>query len=410
MTVPISDIKILFDKVERELFGNIVPFWLSKTKDEQNSGFYGRISNDLHPVTDAPKSLILNTRILWAFSNLYRYKPQKAYLDMADKAYEFIRNYLLDTVYNGFFWMVDFKGNVLEDVKKMYGQAFSIYALSEYYRVTKKEPVLKKAIEIFHLIESNNFDKVNGGYFEASSRNWQIDRSISLSTVDLNEVKSMNTHLHLMEAYSNLFDVWPDDTLREKLQGLIHNHINHIIDPRTKHFKLFFGEDWSSKSTNVSFGHDIEGSWLLCEAVEKIKDNYLKEKVQKTALDMVEAVMAEGFDNKNALSGEKDENGRVHRPLEWWQQAEAFVGFINAFQISEKHIYMEWALKIWDVIEKFIIDKKYGEWFFGINAAGNFDASRYKVSEWKGPYHNIRACREALIRLKKYLVYEGVKV
>ena len=181
---------------------------------------------------------------------------------------------------------------------------------------------------------------------------------------------------------------------------LINNHLDYIIDPQTKHFKLFFDEEWNSKSKNISFGHDIEGSWLLCEAVEILGDSVLKEKVEKIAVEMVDVTSEQAFDEKDAIYAEKDADGMLHTQLEWWQQAEAMVGFVNAYQITGDEKYLDWAIRMWTVIEKYIIDHEHGEWFYGIDSNGNCDTSKHKVSEWKGPYHNVRACVEVLRRLK----------
>ena len=401
MTGPMNDIKTLKSKVQKDLFTNIIPFWLSNTIDIENGGFYGRIANNLVPEPNAPKSLILHTRVLWSFAFLYGYKNDPAYLDIADRAYNFLIERFMDNVNGGMFWLLDVKGNPLETYKKMYGQAFTIYAFSEYYKITKNEDVLNKAIEIFRLIEKNNYDPIHKGYYEGSSREWKVDKNISLSAVDMNEVKSMNTHLHIMEAYTTLYSVWPDATLKGKLIELIHLHLDHIISPETNHLKLFFDEAWCSKSKNISFGHDIEASWLLCEAAKIINDPVIDSKIEKVAIDMVKVIIKDGFDQKDAIYGARESDGTVHTQLEWWQQAEAMVGFVNAWQITGDEDYLNWTVRMWTVIEKYIIDHKDGEWFYGVASNGDYDHTKFKVSEWKGPYHNVRACVEVLRRLPK---------
>lgn len=397
-----NDIKILKSKLQQDLFNNIIPFWLSKTIDTENGGFYGQITNNLVPKLDAPKSLILHTRVLWSFAFLYGYKNDPEYLDMATMAYNYLVERFMDNDYGGMFWLLDAKGNPLETYKKMYGQAFTIYAFSEYYKITKNENVLNKAIKIFKLIEKNNYDTVYKGYYEGSSRNWHVDKNISLSAVDMNEVKSMNTHLHIMEAYTTLYSVWPDQMLRVKLIELLHVHLDHIIAHDTKHLKLFFDESWSSKSQNVSFGHDIEASWLICEAAAIINDPVIKSKIEKVAIDIANVIIKDAFDQKDAIYAEMEADGSVHTQLEWWQQAEAMVGFVNVWQITGDAIYLDWAVRMWNVIEKYIIDHKDGEWFYSVGHDGDYDHTKFKVSEWKGPYHNVRACVEVLRRLQAY--------
>ena len=207
MNYPIIKINELTQKIEKDLFDNIIPFWLTKTRDTENGGFFGRITNDLKIEEDAPKSLILHSRILWTFAFLYGFKAEADYLKMCEWTFQFIMDKFYDKEFGGMYWMLDSKGRVIENNKKMYGQAFTIYALAEYYKITKKEDILEQAIHLYNLIEQNNYDRENKGYFEGSFRNWQVDKNISLSAVDMNEVKSMNTHLHLMEAYTNLYTI-----------------------------------------------------------------------------------------------------------------------------------------------------------------------------------------------------------
>lgn len=388
------------ERVEKELFENIVPFWIQHTQDNEYGGFYGRITNDLTIEREAPKSLILNTRILWTFSKLYQFRNNDNYLYMAERSYNYLLNHFFDHELGGVYWLLNYKGEAIDNRKKIYGQAFTIYALAEYYAAVKNEQVLEQAKSIFQLIEKHNYDIKNTGYFEASNRDWTIAEDLRLSALDMNEKKSMNTHLHLMEAYTTLYQVWNDDHLKNRLEGLLYNFTEHIINKDSYHFILFQDELWQSKSEHVSFGHDIEGSWLLCEAAEILGDRELKKKVELFAVKMVNATIAEGFSEQHTIYSERDGKGQLCESIEWWQQIEAIVGFINAYQITKDERFLDWSLKCWRVIENKIVDRINGEWFFGILPNGQPDHSKYKVSEWKGPYHNARACMEILNRLR----------
>ena len=392
-------ITVFREKVRSELFDNIIPFWINYTQDEEYGGFYGRITNDLQIDKEAPKSLILTTRILWTFSALFREKSDPEYLMMARRAYEFLNTKFFDDKFGGVFWLVDYKGNVLVDQKKIYGQAFIIYALSEFYAATSEQQALEQAISIYNLVEKYNYDSNNRGYFETSNRDWTIAEEMRLSEVDMDEKKSMNTHLHLMEAYTTLFRHWPDPILKEKLKEIINVLIEFIIDKNSNHFKLFFDDLWNVKSNAISFGHDIEGSWLLCEAAEELGESQLIDKVRSIALQIVSATIRDGFDERCAIFSEQNEDGSLERKTDWWQQAEAIVGFVNAFQLTKEPEYLEWAIIGWDFIESNFVDRKHGEWFYEIGENGKPNDKQYKVSEWKGPYHNGRACLEILRRL-----------
>ncbi len=396
----IKKLKVFEQSVYNNLFENILPFWIKNTQDKINGGFYGRITNDNKIEHKADKSLILHSRILWTFSAVYGLKADSDYLKMADYAYDYLIEKFLDKKYSGMFWMLNYQGDVIDNTKKIYGQAFSIYALAEYYKISKKDNALNLAKEIFQLIEDNNFDQKNTGYYETSHRNWSIAK-IALSEVDMNELKSMNTHLHLMEAYINLYQVWPDSNLQQKLRNLIGNFLEHIIDNQRFQLNLFFDEKWNSKSNVVSYGHDIETSWLLKKAVEQIDDEQLREKVEEVAVKMVNTTMAEGFGSNYIIFCEKKPDGTIDKNMDWWQQAEAIVGLINAFQITRNRNYLDYALQCWEAIEKYVINKDHGEWYYKTFSNGTPDLSVFKVSEWKGPYHNSRACLETLKRLEK---------
>ena len=390
-----------FQKQVEQETKNIFNFWIDNAIDTENQGFYGEITNDLLINKEAEKGLILNSRILWAFSLAYRELEDQRYLEIADRAYDYLLQNFWDKEYAGMYWMLDCKGNVVNDRKQIYGQAFSIYALSEYYRAIAKEESLEQAIELFELIEKYSYDSENKGYIEACSREWNELEDLRLSEKDMNEKKSMNTHLHILEAYTNLFRVWKDERLEEQLKELIEVTIEYIIDSQTYHFILFFDEKWTSKSDLFSYGHDIEGSWLLYEAAEVLGDQELIEKVAEIAVKMAEVTYEEGLDEDWAVLYEGDPTGIIDSDKHWWPQAEAVVGFLNAYQLTGEDKYLEVAKNIWSFIEEKIIDQEHGEWFWMVSKEGIVSNKISKVNSWKGPYHNGRACFEIVNRLEK---------
>ena len=387
------------DQFKSELKDGILDFWLKNSIDKVNGGFLGEVQRDLTIIENAPKSLVLNTRILWTFSAAYRLDQNSEYLATAQKAYNYLIEHFIDYANGGLYWMLDAKGEPLETKKQIYGQAFAIYAFSEYYRAVQDEVALARAIELFQLLEQHGYDNSYKGYIEALSIDWEDTTDLSLSDKDLNEKKSMNTHLHIMEAYTNLYRIWPSEQLFAKLRELIEITIEHIVDSESGHFLLFFDERWNSQSAHVSYGHDIEGSWLLVEAAEVLGDETLLERVKQTALQMAEAVLLRGIDDDGALFNEAEHGQIIDDHKDWWPQAEAVVGFYNAYQMTNDDRFLQASKQAWDFIDKYLIDRQYGEWYWSVERDGTPSDNLQKISAWKCPYHNSRMCFEMLLRL-----------
>lgn len=387
--------------VYREFYEGLLPFWRTQVLDYQHGGFIGRMSNDLTIDRRAPKGLILNTRLLWTYSALFRYTEDDSFLTLARRAYEHLNTHFLDEKFGGAFWFIDAQGTVLDGKKKTYGHAFFIYALVEYVLATQDKAAEKLAIDLFNIVEQHTYDSEFKGYLETFERNWSEAEDARLSSIDMNEKKSMNTHLHVLEAYTHLYRIWKNKTLELKLNELIHVFLDYIVDPTTFHFKLFFDPPWNSKSDRISFGHDIEGSWLLCEAADVLGDAELQAKVRDVALNMASAVLKSGVDRDGGIFYEGEPTGIVDSDKHWWPQAEGVVGFLNAYQLTHDEQYLNAAIKTWDFIEKYIIDKKDGEWFWSVSKDHKPSTDQPKVSEWKSPYHNCRACMEILTRIPK---------
>jgi mannobiose 2-epimerase len=396
-----NDLKDFSQRVSDQLFGHIMPFWCGPALDHEQGGWMGWLSNDLKPDRTQPKGLIVNSRILWAFSAVHRARPDKLFQQMAGRAFDFVMNHFWDAQHGGAFWRLDDTGRVLDDSKKIYGQAFYIYALAEYYQAFDAPAALVRARELYELIEQHAHDSKYSGYLEVRRRDWsEADPNARLSDKDMNEKKSMNNHLHLLEAYTNLYRGWKEPRVEQRLRELIQLFEQRILDARTQHFHHFFDETWRVRSDTYTFGHDIEGTWLLCEAAEVLGDAALLKRVQAVAVRMAEVALREGVDADGALRYE-GKGGKVIDPgRECWPQAEAVVGFLNAFQLSGDAKYFAAARRVWDFIENRLVDRVHGEWFWRINVDGQPDLKLPKISEWKGPYHGSRACLETIHRLR----------
>ncbi len=395
-----EQVKSFGHSVRAELDGNLLPFWLTAAVDATGGGFIGWMSKDGVVDPKAPKGLILNARLLWTFSAVYRINHDPRWRDLAQRAADYLAESFWDAAHGGAFWQVDDAGSPRDDKKKIYGQAFYVYALAEYYQAVGDEASLQRAREVFGLIETHSHDRDHGGYLEVCNRDWSVAQNLRLSDKDMDEKKSMNNHLHLLEAYTNLYRVWPDAAVRERLVELLDVFEQRIADPATGHLNHFFDESWQPKSDDYTFGHDIEASWLLCEVAEVLADPAITSRVQSQALCLAHIVLTEGVDHDGGLCYRGQHGHITDSNREWWPQIESAVGFLNAYQRSGEQRFFDAARSAWGYIERYFVDTEHGEWFWRIDPTGRPDPTEPKVSEWKGPYHSVRGCLEILNRLE----------
>lgn len=395
------DLLAYANRIEADLRGNILPFWSEHVVNPAAASFHGGLSNDLVVDPEAERGALLTSRILWTYSAALLEHDDPSYRSMADFAYTDLMEHFADAKHGGFFWSIDAQGAPAQTRKQVYGQAFAIYALAAYHRATGHAGALQTAIETFHLLEKNSRDREHGGYFEAFAQDWSPIDDVRLSPVDLNAPKSQNTHLHIMEAYSTLMRVWATEEVKNAQRELLGVMLDHILDDSGRHLGLFFTADWESFNDTISYGHDIEAAWLLTEAAEVLGDEALLERIRATAVDIADETLRLAIDTDGALPYEGNpRDGVVNPNKEWWPQAEAMLGFLNAYQISGEERFLETALRLWDFIESHLVDREHGEWFRATDRAGKVIASEAKVSFWKCPYHNGRAGLEAPARLR----------
>lgn len=377
----------------------ILEFWMQHTVDEKHGGFIGQIDFTNKTIETAPKGAVLNARILWSFAAAYNATGSAVYIKYAERAYQYICNNFIDNNFGGVYWTVDYTGKPLDTKKQVYAIAFAVYALSEYYKAVKQPAIIQQAINLYDVIVKYSYDAVHGGYIEAFCRDWKPITDLRLSAKDANEKKTMNTHLHVLEAFTNLYTVWPYQQLKQKIQELINNFLQHIINPNTNTQHLFFDENWQPKSATVSYGHDIEAAWLLQEAAEKINDETLLKKIKAIAVAMADAA-AEGLDIDGGLWYEYEPGKGVIREKHMWPQAEAMVGFFNAWQNTGNKLYLQQSKASWQFVKQYLHDTENGEWFWGVHQDYS-PMPKDKVGLWKCPYHNTRACIEIIKRAGK---------
>ena len=397
--------KALASQMRKELTEDILPYWMDKMSNP-SGGFFGRIDGGENLDTEAPVGGIMTARVLWTYASAYRLlkdlpgtdkTAMNQYLDMAVRAKRLLLDHFTDSEFGGTYWSLTADFKPLDTKKQIYAIAFAIYGLAELHRACGDKEALEHAIKLFHSIEEHSHDAEEQGYFEAFTRSWEPIEDMRLSDKDANESKTMNTHLHVLEAYTCLYRVWKDSTLEERLRGLIEVFEKYILDGNG-HLKLFFDNSWKCGYDIVSYGHDIEASWLIHEAALVLGDEEVIERIEKLVPSIVEAA-SEGFSPAEGLIYEKS-GDEVDRDRHWWVQAEAVVGFFNLWDHFGVQSGLENALVSWEFIKSSLIDRENGEWFWSVRADGSINRDDDKAGFWKCPYHNGRMCMEIIERTR----------
>ncbi|OXA75052.1 mannobiose 2-epimerase [Flavobacterium aquidurense] len=376
----------------------ILNYWSINTLDYKNGGFIGQIDYDENHLDKAEKGSVLHARILWTFSAAYQETKNENNKEIAKRAFEFLYANFYDTEFGGLFWSINADTTPKDTKNQIYALAFAIYGLSEYYAISQNAVALTLAKNLYSQIQKHSYDPINKGYLEAFTREWEPIEDLRLSDKDANEKKTMNTHLHIVEAYANLYKVWKDKNLQTVIIELLATIEAHFINTETGHLRLFFDENWIEKPDVISYGHDIEAAWLLLQCAQISEDKILIENYTKYAIQMAE-VTQKGLDTDGGLWYEYDsEKDELVAEKHWWVQAEALIGFYNAYQLTNDEKYLNLVLANWNFIKKYILDTKNGEWFWGINRDYSL-IEKDKAGFWKCPYHNSRACLELIQRI-----------
>ena len=407
-----AELSLYLETFTHELQDNILSYWMKYGVEKGDGGFYGAVNLNNEPVLSANKTSVLNARILWTFAAAAKKYPGLAYDEIAHKAFRVVTEDFADQKHGGFYMELNSDNEVANDIKHTYAQAFVIYSLSKYYEFNPVSEVMEKIQDFFFFLDKKTKDPENIGYLESFTRDWKIYEENRMA--DNNEPKSMNTHLHLLEAYAAVYKIWKDDLVKECLSELMEIFIHHIIR-EDGHLGIFFSEDFSETESSkgiCSFGHDIEASWLIWEAAEILGDESIIAAIKPLILKMADAVLRVGVDKDGGLFLESTRFGsHVRTNKHWWLQAESLVGFMNSFQLTGDPKYWDTVKLSWDFIEKHVIDHEGGEWFTKVNRLGEAyltepedDPSPYyrndwKIDPWKCPYHNGRAMIELTNRI-----------
>lgn len=397
------------------LENNILKYWLTKAVDKEHGGFYGRIDghDNVHP--EAEKGAILNARILWAFSAAYRVLKKPEYLQAAERARDYIFNHFIDNEHGGVFWSVDYKGNPLDTKKQTYAIGFTIYGMSELARANGDRRAFDCAVQLYHDIESHAFDRDGNGYIEALTRDWQPIGDMRLSDKDENGSRTMNTHLHIIEPYTNLLRVLKGDhpdnlkltteeqtLLYEEVERSVRNLLDiftdKILNKDTYHLDLFFNDQWQGKRNIQSFGHDIEASWLLHETALVLGDKPTLNRIEPL-IRFIARAADEGLQPDGSMIYEKWlDDGHEDRQRQWWVMCESVIGHANLYEHFGDAHALGICIRAWEYIQQYLIDNENGEWHWARLDDGTINLDDDKAGFWKCPYHNSRMCLEIMER------------
>ncbi len=385
-------------EVRENLTSNILPYWL-RLRDPRG-GFFGEVLSDGTVLEDAPRGVILNARLIWAFSAASQVLEDRSCLEAAAEACRWFLAHFVDPDHGGVFWSVSASGAPFDTKKQLYAQGFAIYGLSEYVRLTGDAAALQQAVALYRLVEERFADREYGGYMEALARDFSPLEDMSLSAHDINADKTMNSHLHLLEAYANLYRVWPDASLREAVARLLELTGGRIM-ASSGHLQLYFRRDWSVLPGGLSYGHDIETSWLALECAYAIDDEALVARVKPWALRMALAGN-EGLLPDGSLRYERLLDGSYDDSRQWWVQAETVVGnlwlwkYHEELPADERAAALDRAIRCWEYIRDHLVDPAGGEWWWAVLPDGAIDTAQPKAGFWKCPYHNTRMCLQVI--------------
>lgn len=380
-------------EIKHILEDNILSWWEGIA--DCRGGFFGQVDGKGNINEKASRGAVLNARILWTYSTAYRLLGKKEYLLQASNAKEYFIKHFIDHKYGGVYWSVDCNGEREDSKAQLYAQGFAIYGLSEFYAATGDDEALKAAVNIYKITETHFADHENGGYIEALDRDFSPLGDMRLSDKDKNVDKTMNSHLHLLEGYASLYKVWPDAGLKKNITDLMEILRTKIFNTETGHLNLYFDMAWNVIGQGISYGHDIETSWLALECAFILKDFDEVNKIKPVCKVLYEKGM-EGYQPDGSLIYEIHEDGSIDDSRQWWVEAETVVANLWAWKYLDKEEGAALAQKSLDYIKTHLINWEGGEWYWDCDAQGRPNVRDDKAGPWKCPYHNGRMCFQAL--------------
>jgi mannobiose 2-epimerase len=398
----------LRDEIEQSLRKGILEAWFPRALDRENGGFLCDFDYQWKPAGQQPKTIVFQSRLTWLASRaMTRYTDDPRYREAAAHGFAFLRGPMWDKEFGGWFWRLDRAGRIdaqWKGVKHAYGIGFGIYACAAYHRATGDVAALQLAKDGFAWLERYGHDAESGGYHEYFSRDGALIFDFSSNPLSSERdaigtqvgFKSMNTHIHLLEAFTALYEVWPDEAVKGRLRELLAIVRDKIVSPRGA-MHQFFNPQWKPVPDLDSFGHDVEAAYLLLEAADV--SGVQNTRTASVAKALIDHALDIGWDQKNGGLFEAGGTfGPVHdKRKSWWVQAEVLNALLRMSQLHPRdpRNYHKLFERQWEYMKKNVIDAEHGEWYAdALDAGGNPKAN--KASEWKAGYHGGRAMMNAV--------------
>ena len=394
-----EQLQALAQWAKNDLENNLLPWWEQHTIDEEQGGFYGAVDKHNQPIKDAPRFVVLNARLIWTYAAAYATTKNPVHQQMAKRAFEYVRDYFYDAENGGFFTWLHADGSVKDSHKFTYGNAFAIYGLAEYARVFDSAEAKDMAIQTARLLDTHMWDSHHGGYFETATAYWAYTPFVTYLHPDTTIQKTMNTHLHMLEAYTHLLRIHEAPWLRSRVRELLYTVIHRVLNPTNHHMYLFQARDWTPVVQDFTVGHDIESSWLLWETAAVLGEKEALEDTRKIAVNMARAALEDGVSAEGGMHTEWHVHEKAFSPnFSWWEQCEAVVGFLNAYEMTGEEKFLTAAMGAKGFIDKYFIDRKRGGWYAWVGDDGA-PMDWVKADGYTCPYHNVRMSVEVLRRV-----------
>ncbi len=363
------------------VLSEVMNFWSEKTVDFNYGGFYGKLDFYGNPIANSNKGIILNARLLWSFAKVANHTKSNGFSDVLQRSYAYVEQYFFDEKYNGVFWELDYQGNVIHAEKKAIAQAYTLLGLSEYYLVTKEEKIKNKCIELFLCIEDNFYNKESNFYYNELTH--------ELNPIDF-ESKNLGTHLHLLEAYTNLYQFYKTNQLKDRIQNLFEILISKFLH-QNEFCELDFNKNWKSKTENISIGHNAEVPSMLLDFSKLIDEHQCQEKIIAKLENYCQLSLKLIDEVGGLYMFQNVKNKDFTKEFQWWMQTETIIAFQKLFEFTKEEKYLTYRNKLFNFTKQYFIDNENGEWHEKLSADKKTIVVP-KVTMWKSPYHIVRMC------------------